>query len=85
MGFIIKVIVILLIVVICIVILAIVARNALYYSNINNAISPIVFTPATDSASASLGPTIGNSRIGSEERNSLSLPMAISINPSGLA
>ena len=42
MGFIIKVIVILLIVVICIVILAIITQNALYNSNINNTLSPIL-------------------------------------------
>lgn len=42
MGFIIKVIVILLIVVACIVVLAVVARNALYNSNVNNALSPIL-------------------------------------------
>lgn len=42
MGFILKVVIILLIVVICIVVLAVVARNSLYYSKINNAISPIL-------------------------------------------
>ena len=41
-GFIIKVIIILLIVVACIVVLAVVARNALYNSNVNNALSPIL-------------------------------------------
>ena len=42
MGFILKVVIILLIVVICIIVLAVVARNSLYYSKINNAISPIL-------------------------------------------
>ena len=41
-GFIITVIVILIVVIVCIIILAVVARNSLYYSKINNAISPII-------------------------------------------
>lgn len=57
MGFILKVVVILLIAVICIIALAVIARNSLYYSKINNAVSPILIyqdqeaSKALDSAS----------------------------------